>query len=175
MVHTVVVHLKNSTVLHGFYHSEDPSLVSSETIGITLQDGKSEHGSALLAGIPGDLPATMSIEMQDDSGTINIALLDTKAVFFVRSFTGSPKQQDVRFFDSLAIHPFLWVRVTFQDGEIMEGRVTNGIDLLTENAFRLFPVDELTNNLCLFVPKHSLSNFQIIGLLEEQIQQRDVA
>ena len=50
----------------------------------------------------------------------------------------------------------------------MEGRVSNDIDFLTRNAFRLFPVDELTNNRCLFVPKRSLRSFQIIGLLEEQ-------
>jgi hypothetical protein len=57
----------------------------------------------------------------------------------------------------------------------MEGRVSNNMDLLTENAFRLFPVDELTNNRCLFVPKGSLRSFQIIGLLEEQVRQLEVA
>ena len=57
----------------------------------------------------------------------------------------------------------------------MEGRVSNDIDLLTKNAFQLFPVDELTNNRSLFVPKTSLSSFQIIGLLEALATQREVA
>lgn len=175
MVHTVVVHLKNSAILRGYYHSENSGLIASDVVRGNPQN-PAASGAACGAGeIPSDLPTSMSIELQDGTGRTDIALQDAKAVFFVRSFAGSPKQQDVRFFDSLSIHPFLWVRVTFQDGEIMEGRVSNGIDLLTQNAFRLFPVDELTNNRCLFVPKQSLKSFQIIGLLEQQVQHLEVA
>ncbi len=148
MLHTVVVHLKNSTVLRGYYRSDDSAIAAN--------------------AVPGDLPVSMTIELEEDGSLFDVNLDDAKAVFFVRSFAGSPTQQDVRFFDSLSIHPYLWVRMTFHDGEVMEGRVSNSIDLLTKNAFRLFPVDELTNNRCLFVPKGSLSSFQIIGLLEEQ-------
>lgn len=155
MLHNVVVNLKNSKVLYGYYrtdtNSDDPSIV------------------------PNDLPVSMTIDPQDGGPAVTFRLEDAKAVFFVNSFTGSPAQQDVRFFDTLSIHPFLWVRLTFQDGEIMEGRVSNDIDLLTKNAFQLFPVDELTNNRSLFVPKTSLSSFQIIGLLEAQAIQREVA
>jgi hypothetical protein len=155
MLHNVVVNLKNSNVLYGYYHtdtdSQDPSAV------------------------PNDLPVTMTIEPQAGGPAVTFRLEDAKAVFFVNSFAGSPTQQDVRFFDSLSIHPYLWARLTFQDGEIMEGRVSNDIELLTKNAFQLFPVDELTNNRSLFVPKTSLSSFQIIGLLEAQPNQREVA
>ena len=155
MLHTVVVNLKNSAVLHGYYRSEDSAIAAN--------------------AVPGDLPVSMTIEPEDGGSAVEVNLEDAKAVFFVRSFAGSPNQQDVRFFDSLSIHPYLWIRMTFEDGEIMEGRVSNNIDLLTKNAFRLFPVDELTNNRCLFVPKASLRSFQIIGLLEEQSRQREVA
>jgi hypothetical protein len=155
MLHTVVVNLKNSSVLHGFYRTDD-TVVPANTI-------------------PTDLPATLTVEPENGTAPVTIQLSDTKAVFFVRSFAGSPTQQDVRFFDSLSIHPYLWVRMTFEDGEIMEGRVVNSIDLITKRVFRLFPVDELTNNRCLFVPKDSLRNFQIIGLLEEHSKQLEVA
>ncbi|MGC1781686.1 MAG: hypothetical protein WA708_04130 [Acidobacteriaceae bacterium] len=155
MLYTVVVHLKNRPMLRGYYRTDDSAILPT--------------------ALPGDLPTSMEIEPEDGSATVAINLKDAKAVFFVRSFAGSPAQKDVRFFDSLSIHPYLWVRMTFQDGEVMEGRVANSIDLLTKNAFRLFPVDELTNNRCLFVPKESVSNFQIIGLLEEQVLQLEVA
>ncbi len=155
MLQTVVVHLKNSSVIHGYYKMQDTNIMSSS--------------------VPADLPSSMTIELEDGKSPLTINLADAKAVFFVRSFAGSATQRDVRFFDSLSIHPYLWVRVTFQDGEIMEGRVANDMDLLTENAFRLFPVDELTNNRCLFVPKGSLRSFQIIGLVEEQARQLEVA
>jgi hypothetical protein len=155
MLHNVVVNLKNSNVLYGYYRTD--------SVG---QDP---------TAVPTDLPASMTIEPEDGGPSISFHLEDAKAVFFVNTFAGSPSQQDVRFFDSLSIHPYLWVRVAFQDGEIMEGRVANDIDLLTKNAFQLFPVDELTNNRSLFVPKTSLSSFQIIGLLEAQIAHREVA
>lgn len=155
MVHNVVVNLKNSKVLYGYYRTEDAS-----------QDPVS---------VPTDLPASMTIQPEDCGPAVTFRLEDAKAVFFVNTFTGSPSQQDVRFFDSLSIHPYLWVRIAFQDGEIMEGRVLNDIALLTKNAFQLFPVDELTNNRSLFVPKTSLSTFQIIGLLEAQVAHREVA
>ena len=155
MLHNVVVNLKNSKVLYGYF-----------CIDNTPQEP---------TAVPADLPVSMTIEPQDGGAPVTFCLEDAKAVFFVNSFTGSPAQQDVRFFDTLSIHPYLWVRLTFQDGEIMEGRVSNDIDLLTKNAFQLFPVDELTNNRSLFVPKTSLSSFHIIGLLEAQGSQRDVA
>lgn len=155
MLHNVVVNLKNSKVLYGYYRT-----------GTDPQDPGS---------VPNDLPASMTIEPQDGGPAVKFQLEDAKAVFFVNSFAGSPTQQDVRFFDSLSIQPYLWVRLAFQDGEVMEGRVSNDIALLTKNAFQLFPVDELTNNRSLFVPKTSLSSFQIIGLLEAQATQREVA
>ncbi len=155
MVHNVVVNLKNSNVLYGYYRTDNPSQDANE--------------------IPSDLPVNMTIEPEGGGPAVTFRLDDAKAVFFVNSFTGSPTQQDVRFFDAVSIHPFLWVRLAFEDGEIMEGRVANDIDLLTKNAFHLFPVDELTNNRSLFVPKASLSSFQIIGLLESQAAQLEVA
>ncbi len=155
MLHNVVVNLKNSNVLYGYYNADSNS-----------QDPSS---------VPTDLPVSMTIEPQDGAPAVTFRLEDAKAVFFVNTFAGSPTQQDVRFFDSLSIQPYLWVRLAFQDGEIMEGRVANNIALLTKNAFQLFPVDELTNNRSLFVPKTSLSSFQIIGLLEAQATQREVA
>lgn len=155
MQHNVVVNLKNSKVLHGYYRTDHISLDPN--------------------AIPTDLPVSMTVEPENGGPAVTFRLEDAKAVFFVHTFTGSPSQQDVRFFDSLSIHPYLWVRLTFQDGEIMEGRISNDIDLLTKNAFQLFPVDELTNNRSLFVPKTSLSTFQIIGLLEAQVAPREVA
>jgi hypothetical protein len=155
MLHNVVVNLKNSKVLYGYYRTENLS-----------QDP---------SAVPADLPVSMTIEPEDGGSPVTFQLEDAKAVFFVNTFTGSPTQQDVRFFDSLSIQPYLWVRIAFQDGEIMEGRVANDIDLLTKNAFQLFPVDELTNNRSLFVPKTSLGTFQIIGLLEAQAAHREVA
>lgn len=155
MLHPVVVNLKNSPMLRGYYRMEDPALEANS--------------------VPVDLPERMTIELGEDGSLVSFDLADAKAVFFVKSFAGMPEQQHVRFFDELTIHPYLWVRMTFEDGEVMEGRVSNTIELLTQNAFRLFPVDELANNRCLFVPKSSLSSFQIIGLLEEHAQQLEVA
>lgn len=150
MRHTIVVHLRNSTVLHGYYRSESPGTCFS--------------------GLPTDLPQEMTIDPADGGPSIALNIDEAKAIFFVHSFAGMPAQHDVRFFDTSDVHPYLWIRMTFTDGEVMEGRVANGIELLKEHFFRLFPVDELNNNRCLFVPKRSVDSFQVIGMLEEQTQ-----
>ena len=155
MRHMVVVHLKDASILRGYY------------------DGGT--GSNGTADVPAELPEQITVLPESGKSPVILQLLDAKAIFFFRSFTGSPRQNDVRFFDSLSIHPLLWVRLTFSDGEIMEGRVTNELGLLTGSVFRLFPVDEFTNNQCLFIPKTSLTSFQVIGLLAEQSKQPDTA
>src|SRR6185437_4550852 len=54
------------------------------------------------------------------SGPEDIPLEGVKAIFFVKSFEGK-WHDDLRFHDHLAAPDCLWVRVTFNDGEIIEG------------------------------------------------------
>ena len=54
-----------------------------------------------------------------------VSLGDAKAVFFVRSFTGKSAHEDLQFYDAEAPAPYLWTRIIFLDGEVMECMVEN--------------------------------------------------
>ena len=78
MLHNVVVNLKNSNVLYGYYSTD--------------------HDSQDPCVVPTDLPASMTIEPEGGGPAVTFHLEDAKAVFFVNSFTGSPTQQSNRRF-----------------------------------------------------------------------------
>jgi hypothetical protein len=92
-----------------------------------------------------------------------VSLSRLKAVFFVRDFKGDPQYQPVQFLNKAAISEKLWVRVHFEDGEVLEGRVNNGLDLLTQPGFYLWPSDQETNNLGVFILKSAIVGFSILA------------
>ncbi|RPI26776.1 MAG: hypothetical protein EHM61_10690 [Acidobacteria bacterium] len=92
-----------------------------------------------------------------------LPVYDLKAVFFVREFKGDPKYEEIKFLVKMPVSPTVWVRAQFSDGEILEGRVSNGLDLLTQPGFYLSPSDRETNNLRVFVVKSALASFAILS------------
>lgn len=91
-------------------------------------------------------------------------LQDLKAVFFVRDFQGDPSYRAVRFFAKEDPPPWLWVQLTYQDGEIMEGRVRNSPALLDGAGFYLWLSDEGANNVLVYVVKSALKDFRVLAL-----------
>ncbi|MFB3903585.1 MAG: hypothetical protein ACE15E_09035 [Acidobacteriota bacterium] len=92
-----------------------------------------------------------------------VPLSRLKAVFFVRDFKGDPEYQAVQFLNKAPASEKLWVRVRFEDGEVIEGRVNNGLDLLTRPGFYLWPSDSESNNVSIFIPKSAVVAFSILA------------
>jgi len=92
-----------------------------------------------------------------------ISLSGLKAVFFVRDFKGDPQYQPVQFLNKAPMSEKLWVRVRFQDGEVLEGRVNNSLDLLVQPGFYLWPSDQETNNLSVYIPKSAIAGFSVLA------------
>lgn len=92
-----------------------------------------------------------------------VCLSQLKAVFFVRDFKGDPKYQPVQFLNKAPTSEKLWVRVEFTDGEVLEGRVNNSLDLLVQAGFYLWPSDHETNNLSVFIPKSAIASFAVLA------------
>jgi hypothetical protein len=90
-------------------------------------------------------------------------LSDLKAVFFVRDFKGNHVYSDVKFLNKQPVSKHLWARVELYDGEVFEGRIENNMELLTCNGLQLWPSDEDSNNLAVYIPKDSIRNFVILG------------
>jgi hypothetical protein len=111
------------------------------------------------------LPSVLEVWNQSTQQYSSVDLADTKAVFFVRSYEGSNVWHDqVNFFSGHGLVSNLWVTVRMTDGEVLEGRIANDINLLKATGFWLWPTDAFSNNLLVFVPKGSVSEFHIMGL-----------
>jgi len=92
-----------------------------------------------------------------------VPLDGVKAIFFVKSFEGK-SHDDLRFHDHLPAPDCLWVRVTFDDGEVIEGLIANNSTHVLHPGFYMSPIDPEGNNWLIYVLKHQLKNFQVLGL-----------
>jgi hypothetical protein len=100
----------------------------------------------------------------DTGAEESIPLADAKAVFFVESFTGKSTHEDLHFYDAAASAPFLWARITFLDGEIMECLIDNSEDVVLSPAFFARPVDPEGNNRMVYIVKRMIKHFQVLAV-----------
>lgn len=98
-----------------------------------------------------------------DAAEERIPLENIKAVFFVKSFDGKGTDE-LRYYDNLTPLPCLWVRITFLDGEIVEGMIRNDGSVISGSRFLMAPVDPQSNNQLMLVFKDQLADFQVLGL-----------
>jgi hypothetical protein len=91
-------------------------------------------------------------------------LEDLKAVFFVKDFDGDPSYREVRFVRGSAVAQWLWAQATFFDGEVIEGRLRNGMSLFDSRGVFLWLSDEEANNEVVFVVRSALRDFRIVGI-----------
>lgn len=92
-----------------------------------------------------------------------VPLDGAKAIFFVKSFDGK-SHEDLRFHDHLPAPDCLWVRVTFEDGEVIEGLIANNPTYVVHPGFYMSPIDPEGNNWLIYVLKNQLMNFQVLGV-----------
>jgi hypothetical protein len=104
-------------------------------------------------------PVTVSIGSMSEL----VALEGAKAVFFVKSLEGT-SHEDLRFSDHLQPMATLWIRVTYLDGEVIEGIIRNDSNFAFKQHFFMVPVDPEGNNTLILVIKSQLTHLQILGL-----------
>ncbi len=93
-----------------------------------------------------------------------ITIADAKAIFFVSTFDGDMAHQALHFHQNAPILPGLWVRVEFQDGEQVEGFISNSPDFVLQDGFFLLPTDPDGNNRLIYVLKSQLKGFSVLGI-----------
>jgi hypothetical protein len=89
---------------------------------------------------------------------------EIKAIFFVKSFEGSPNYSEFKVFTNRPNGRGVWIRVQFRDGEIMEGVTPNSLSTYLNPVFYLTPPDPASNNQTVLVSKRSLKEMQVLGL-----------
>lgn len=93
-----------------------------------------------------------------------MAVSDAKAVFFVSTFDGDTEHEALHFHQHAPILPGLWVRVQFQDGEEIEGFISNSQEYVLGQGFFIMPTDPDGNNRLIYVLKSRLKGFSVLGI-----------
>lgn len=106
------------------------------------------------------------VEVLDHQGRlVGVPLNELKGVFFVRDFKGNPRRLERKFFQSRPKHSGLWVRMTFQDKEVLEGIIPNNLLDLDPRGFLVTPPDVYSNNLKMFIPRGALVAIDVLGVI----------
>jgi len=135
----VVIRYSNGRVLRAYLSAEEESLLQQN-----------------------DPP--MFAAQTPEGGRVEVNSPDIKAIFFVKSFEGTADYSEFKVFSAQPNGKGVWVRIHFQDGEIMEGIAPNRIDTYAKPVFLMTPPDPASNNQTVLVSKRSLREMQILGI-----------
>ena len=114
---------------------------------------------------PSLLGRTEAIEMLTMDGEHrSVALADAKSVYFVREFS-EPFEPERKAFLSRPKLDGLWVRLQFRDEDVVEGIVANNLLELVDAGVQLTPPDLHGNVVRMFVPRTSLTEMKVLGVV----------
>lgn len=129
--------------------------------------------------LPGYLPQSSfvlngSVGLLDLSGRVaTLSLNEIKHICYVREFnlsdTVNPERLNRRTFLARPRTEGLWVRMTFQSGDLFEGLAPTDLtlldDVVQDRGLHLTPPDARSNTQRIFVPRTSLSDLQLIAVI----------
>jgi hypothetical protein len=104
------------------------------------------------------------LKLANSEEITNVPTKNAKAVFFVKTFDGDLKHRALHFHEHAPIVSGLWIRVCFQDNEVIEGIIRNGGDFVLEHGFFMMPTDPNGNNQLIYVLKDRLKDFHVLGM-----------
>lgn len=145
------------------------SAVSSELVVVHRVDGTLVKGLLQCDAnrryvVPlSPLPQTLHVRSETSPESFLIQAFETKAVFFVKRHEGTLDHEEVKFFTDIAATD-LWIRIRFADGEVLEGQTQNNTRLLLDPGVWLRPFDSTGNNVLVYVPKSSVTEFHVMGV-----------
>ena len=109
-------------------------------------------------------PKNLKVQLASTGEQQDVAVEDAKGIFFVKDFDGKTDHADLRFHDGSAPADYLWVRITFLDGEVLEGMIDNACQHVVAKGIWITPSDPTSNNWLIYASKAHLKNFQVLGL-----------
>jgi hypothetical protein len=136
--------------------------------------------------ISGYLPATgfatgETISLMDTGGrVISFPLSDIKLIAYVRDFNTSdrldPERLGRRSFPARPRTEGLWLRMTFRDGETLEGLAALDISFLdsiaTDRGLSVTPPDTRSNTQRVYVPRSALTSLELLSLITSATKRR---
>jgi hypothetical protein len=130
---------------------------------------------SLLAGfVESDtLGASQSIELLSPEGQVStIPQSEVHAVYFVASWENAHAEVERRTFAARPRMDGLWLRMRFHDNEVLEGVVPNNLLELGASGFTIVPPDPTTGLQRVYVPRSSLTDVQVLGVIGAQRRER---
>jgi hypothetical protein len=113
---------------------------------------------------PGSYLLESGVELLSPSGTISlIPYSEVKSVSFVKEFdwNGEP----AKIFNTRPKMDGLWVRMTFRDGDVMDGILPNNLTQWERQGYSFVPPEPYSNNQKVFVPREALSAMTVLGVV----------
>ena len=105
-----------------------------------------------------------AVEVLKPDGTLAILpYAEVKSVAFVKDFEGDPPGRPI--FLTRPKLEGLWVRMVFQDGEVMDGILPNNLLSWDIAGFTVTPPEPDGNHQKIFVPRQALRGIQVMGVV----------
>jgi hypothetical protein len=118
----------------------------------------------LLRNDPQSSLDSIRLHLVSSEEIVDVPTKNAKAVFFVKTFDGDLRHRALHFHEHAPIVSGLWVRVAFQDNEVIEGIIRNSGDFVLEHGFFMMPTDPNGNNQLIYVLKDRLKDFHVLGM-----------
>ena len=109
--------------------------------------------------------------LSSDGQVVVVPYADVKAVAFVRDFDGDGEPER-RVFQNRPKTEGLWVRLTFRDGELLEGIIPNNLLQLEFNGFTVIPPDAGGQVQRYFAPRGALQSVEVLGVVGSPLTRR---
>ena len=122
----------------------------------------------LVAGFvnPGTYLTEVGAEILTVAGSLaTVPYPEIKVIYFVRDFEKAGATAPKRAFLTRPKLDGLWVRLTFRDGDQLEGVMPNNLLGLEYTGFSLMPPDFAGNNQRAFIPRSALGRVQVLGVV----------
>ena len=142
----VVVKLRSGEVVKGYL------TVSGADVADPLHDSNQNSTGAL------------TVRLLNSNASLKVALVDVKAIFFVRSFRGDPKRKDLRFYSNGPAVGTIWAEIRFTDNEVIEATIQNSAQHLMGDGFWFRPSDSESNNVLIYVNKSAIVSYRVLGV-----------
>ena len=106
-----------------------------------------------------------AIELLKQDGALAVLPYEeVKSVNFVRDFDTSSGEPS-RIFMTRPKLEGLWVRMTFRDGELLDGVLPNNLLSWDIAGYTVTPPEPDSNNQRVFVPRSALHSIQVLGVV----------
>jgi hypothetical protein len=114
---------------------------------------------------PANFVAEGKLELLNPSGkVVLIDLKEIKSVDFVRDFTELASTGRKTFANRPRTEG-LWVRLKFTDNDVLEGMMPNDLVQISADGYLVTPPDTRGNIQRVFVPKSSLEELTVLGVI----------